>query len=128
MNQAAVDDLPPGPAALGGGNLIFVSPVLGCRVIAKADPDYESQRLAERILAGIEALFATSLDEEIFPYREELTIEIRCDVAHQGAPMIEHEASIGSAAFRSCMEALFQTAAMLDEIGSSTSFRLCSPD
>jgi len=96
MKQSAVADLPLGPTALGGGSLTLVSPVLGCRVIARAEPDYESQRLAERILAGAEALFATSLHEEIFPYREELTIEIRRDVTHQGAPKIAHPASLGS--------------------------------
>jgi hypothetical protein len=96
MKQQAVADLPPGPTALGGGSLTFVSPVLGCRVIARAEPDYESQRLAERILAGIEALFATSLDEEIFPYREELAIDVRRDVAHQGPPKITEDASLGN--------------------------------
>jgi hypothetical protein len=96
MKQPAVADLPPGPTALGGGSLTFTSPVLGCRVIAVAESDYESQRLAERILAGIEALFATSLDEEIFPYREELTIRIDRDVAHQAAPKVIDDASLGS--------------------------------
>lgn len=94
MKQSAVADLPPGPTALGGGNLTFVSPVLGCRIIARAEPDYESQRLAERILAGVEALLATSLEEEIFPYREELTIDIRRDAAHQGVPKITDDASL----------------------------------
>jgi hypothetical protein len=96
MKQSAVADLPPGPTALGGGSLTFVSPVLGCRIIARAEPDYESQRLAERILAGIEALFATSLEEEIFPYREELIIDIRRDAAHQGAPKVMEDASLGN--------------------------------
>jgi hypothetical protein len=96
MKQQAVADLPSGPTALGGGSLTFVSPVLGCRIIARAEPDYESQRLAERILAGTEALFATSLDEEIFPYREELTIDVRRDAAHQGAPKTTEAASLGS--------------------------------
>jgi hypothetical protein len=96
MKQPAVADLPLGPTALGGGSLTFVSPVLGCRVIARADADYESQRLAERILAGIEALFATSLEEEIFPYREELTIDIRRDVAHHAVPKVIDDTSLGS--------------------------------
>ena len=95
MKQSAVADLPPGPTALGGGRLTFISPVLGCRIVARAEPDYGSQRLAERMLAGIEALFATSLDEQLFPYREELTIDIRRDVAHRGPPMIAEDASIG---------------------------------
>ena len=95
MKQQAAADLPHGPTALGGSSLTLVSPVLGCRIIARAEPDYESQRLAERILAGIEALFATSLDEEILPYREELTIDVRRDVAHQGAPKIIADTSLG---------------------------------
>ncbi len=96
MKQPAVADLPPCPTGLGGDRLSFVSPVLGYRVIARAEADYESQRLAERVLAGIEALFATSLDEEIFPNREELTIDIARDVNHQGAPKIKEDASAGS--------------------------------
>lgn len=94
--QPASADLPPGPTALGSRSLTFTSPVLGCRLAAISESDDESQRLAERILAGVEALFATSLDEEIFPYREELTIEIRRDIAHRTVPIVVEEASLGS--------------------------------
>jgi hypothetical protein len=73
-----------------------MSPVLGCRIITRAESDYESQRLAERILAGIEALFATSLEEEIFPYREELIIDIHGDAAHQGPPKVTEGGSLGN--------------------------------
>ncbi len=96
MQQPAASDLPPSPTGLGSGILTFISPVLGCRVIARAESDYESQRLAERILAGCEALFATSLEEEIFPYREELTITVCRDGAHQGLPIIVSETSSGN--------------------------------
>ena len=39
MEQSAVNDLPDGPTALGAGKLAFVSPVLGCRVIARPEAD-----------------------------------------------------------------------------------------
>ena len=97
MKQATASDLPSLPTALGGGTLTYTSPVLGCRIVVNTDSTYESQRLGERILAGIEALFFTSLDEEIFPYREGLTIDIRESSTHQGSPIITHKSSGGEA-------------------------------
>lgn len=97
MNQPATSDLPPRPTALEGGTLTYASPVLGCRIVVNAEPDYESQRLGERILAGVEALFSTSLDEQIFPYREELVIDIHKSSSQQGAPTIIDEAFGGDA-------------------------------
>jgi hypothetical protein len=88
MKQSAVSDLPLRPTALEAGEVSFVSPVLGCRILARAEADYGSQRLAERILAGIEALLATSLDERLFPYLEELVIFVQRRSTHRGAPQV----------------------------------------
>ena len=52
--------------------------------------------MAEWILAGVKALFSTSLDEEVFPYREELNIEIVRDSDHSSAPKFMEKPSIGS--------------------------------
>jgi hypothetical protein len=88
MQQPAVADLPARPTGLESGTSTLVSPILGTRLVIKAEADFESLRLAERLLAGCEALFSTSLDAEIFPYREELTIKIVRAKNHQGPPTV----------------------------------------
>ena len=72
--EAAFDAI---PTALHPGKLVLTSPLLGAKVIVQADDDVESQRLAERLLTACEALLATSLEADLFPYREELVVQIQ---------------------------------------------------
>ena len=88
MKNDASADLPLRPTGLESNTSILTSPVLGSRLVVAAEHDFDSLRLGERILAGCEALFATSLDTDLFPYREELKVEVLRDKGWQGPPRI----------------------------------------
>ena len=90
--QPAIADL---PARLVGtiGKTRFVSNVLGCRLELLVEDDNESIFLSERLLSAIEALLATSLSEDVFPYRENYVVRVERSKKVKGKPelAIDHE-------------------------------------
>ena len=88
FNQPAAADL---PERLVGtvGKMTFFSSVLGCRLKLVIEDDNESIFLSERLLGAIEALLATSLDEEVFPYREDYVVRVERSNRVKGTPELE---------------------------------------
>lgn len=99
FNQPAAADL---PERLVGtvGKMTFLSNVLGCRLEFVVEDDNESIFLAERLLAAIEALLATSLCEEVFPYREHYVVRVERSNRVKGTPELEIDQDGGSAILR----------------------------
>ncbi len=88
FNQPAAADL---SERLVGtvGKMTFLSTVLGCRLRFVVEDDNESIFLSERLLGAIEALLATSLNEEVFPYREDYVIRVERSNRVKSTPELE---------------------------------------
>jgi hypothetical protein len=88
FNQPAAADL---PERLVGtvGKMTFLSSVLGCRLKFVVEDDNQSIFLSERLLGAIEALLATSLSEEVFPYREDYVVRVERSNRVKGTPELE---------------------------------------
>lgn len=85
-NQPVVADLPPHPELLHADTATLRSNVLGCEVIVNSANNLESIHLAETIVGALEAFLATSLGEELMPYRSELRISVAPSDTIKGMP------------------------------------------
>ncbi len=88
FNQPAAADLPERLVETVG-KMTFLSSVLGCRLKLVVEDDNESIFLSERLLGAIEALLATSLSEEVFPYREDYVVRVERSNRVKGTPELE---------------------------------------
>jgi hypothetical protein len=88
FNQPAAADLPERMVGTVG-KMTFLSSVLGCRLKLVVEDDNESIFLSERLLGAIEALLATSLSEEVFPYREDYVVRVERSNRVKGTPELE---------------------------------------
>lgn len=70
--------LPARPQIDDGQSVTYKTNVLGCEVSMLAQANAFSISVAEAILGSIEAFFATSLNEPIYPYRQSARIIPRC--------------------------------------------------
>jgi hypothetical protein len=69
--------LPARPQIDDGQSATYTTNVLGCEVRLLAQANTYSISVAEAILGSIEAFFATSLNEQIFPYKQQARIILR---------------------------------------------------
>lgn len=69
--------LPARPQIDDGQFVTYGTNVLGCEVSLQAQADAFAISVAEAVLGSIEAFFATSLNEDIFPYRQSVRIILR---------------------------------------------------
>jgi hypothetical protein len=83
--------LPPRPQIDDGQSVIYKTNVLGCEVSLVAQANAFSISVAEAILGSIEAFFATSLNEGIFPYRHSARIILRPDFDRKKGLVISEE-------------------------------------
>lgn len=95
LQQPGWEDLPERPVALIGGRVTLTSHVIGCTLTVHTDDDDDSLLLAERILAAIEALLATSFELDVVPHREEFIVKVERSVRTNGAPNYEFDESHG---------------------------------
>lgn len=97
--QPATADL---PERLVGtvGKARFRSNVLGCRLEFIIEDDNESIFLAERILAAVEALLATSLSENVLPFREQFVVRVERSNRVKDTPELTIDEEAGSAVLR----------------------------
>lgn len=89
LTQPASNDLPDQPELQFSEKVTLRSFVLGCEVTVQAANSPASTSLAETILGILEALLATSLEGDLFPYRSELTINISPSDFIQGLPQYQ---------------------------------------
>jgi hypothetical protein len=85
-NQPVAADLPPRPDFLRKETVTLRSNVLGCEVVVTSANNLESIHLSETIAGSLEAFLATSLGEELMPYRSELQISIAPSDTIEGMP------------------------------------------
>jgi len=95
LTQPANADLPDQPELAASDKSKLRSFVLGCEVIVEAVNTSASIDLAETILAALEALLATSLDAELFPYRPELRVYIQPSDFIEGLPQYKFDEADG---------------------------------
>jgi hypothetical protein len=76
IRQPAKDDLPTEPELWTRPTISMRTIVLGCNLTITAANDLRSIQLGETVLCVIESVLATSLNEQVFPYRESLDISI----------------------------------------------------
>jgi hypothetical protein len=89
-NQPVSADLPDSPELYVESQITLRSSVLGLTLLAKAGNNLSSISLAERILASLEALLATSLEGAI-PHVEEFTIILKASDFVGGRPEYEFD-------------------------------------
>src|SRR5260221_10768367 len=82
-------DLPARPEFSRSKTVRLSSFVLGCEVIVEAENTSTSIDLAETILSALEAFLATSLDNQLFPYRSELHILVKVSDQFHGTPQYQ---------------------------------------
>jgi hypothetical protein len=76
-DQPAAEDLPQHPFLDGGQKATFNSSILGCRITLEAENCSPCIELAESILAALESLLSTGLNEGLITREPTLTIQIR---------------------------------------------------
>lgn len=76
-NQPAADDLPLKPLLYEGQKVILQSVVLGCQIVAESQNSSPCIELTESILAAIESLLATGIQDHLIAREPELTIDVR---------------------------------------------------
>ncbi len=77
FGQPVSDQLPLQPEFLNQNNVEFRSKLLGCEITVETANNLTSVYLAETILGLLEAFFATSIDNGIFPHRPTFKLRIR---------------------------------------------------
>jgi len=76
-NQPASDDLPHRPEFLAQNEIVLKTNVLGCNISLHITNNLASLKIAEAVLAALEAFLSTSLDEKVLPHRSTFQIRIR---------------------------------------------------
>jgi hypothetical protein len=89
--QPAATDLPDLPELMSDVRLSIQSHVLGCAVTVYVNNNFASLCLGEEVLAALEALLATSLDNGLFPHCEKFAINIESSGDIQGPPEYEFD-------------------------------------
>ncbi len=82
-------DLPDRPVGLGGSGMTLISRVIGCTFTVHTEDDDQSLQFAERILAAVEAMLATSLEFDVFPRRQEFSVNLERSNRFDGPPQCE---------------------------------------
>jgi hypothetical protein len=86
VRQPGADELPLHPELGLQAAVTLRSSVLGCELRVEAANDIASIQLGEAILAAFEALLATSLNNNVFPYRSGFRFKIRPSDFLSGLP------------------------------------------
>ena len=76
QDQPAAEGLPSCPILVEGKTTTFRSIILGTEIVVETPSDETSFGIAESLLSALEAFLSTSVEQDVFPYRERLTIAI----------------------------------------------------
>jgi hypothetical protein len=90
-SQPAAIDLPEHPEFINQPKITLRSKVLGCEIVTHLENNFASICFAERILASLEALLATSLELGVFPHTPNLNIRIRVSSDVKGNPQVHFD-------------------------------------
>jgi hypothetical protein len=87
-DQPAAKDIPPSPVLVDGPSSLLRSTILGTEIVVDVRNDPTSFAIAESVLGAIEALLATSDENDLLPHRESTTIAISPSDHLVGLPQI----------------------------------------
>jgi hypothetical protein len=88
-DQPASQQIPLRPILGEGPELELKTVVLGVEVVARVACNRQSIFLAEAILAALESFLSTSLDVDVFPYRERIQFSVRPDPNPDARPAFQ---------------------------------------
>ncbi len=88
QDQPATKDIAPQPVLVDGKTSVLKSTILGSELIVETPNNVTSFGVAESLLGALEAFISTSDEEDVFPYRERLTIVITTSTQLERTPQI----------------------------------------
>lgn len=97
VNQPAREQVAPHPVFLDKMTATLKSNVIGCEVGLTTPNNLQAIFLGETLLAALEALLATSLNERVYPYRSKLEVRLQPTLFDGGEPTITAQIVSGGA-------------------------------
>ena len=88
QDQPATKDISPLPVLVSGETSVLKSTILGSELIVETPNNITSFGVAESLLGALEAFISTSDEQNVFPYRERMTIVITTSDQLEGTPQI----------------------------------------
>jgi hypothetical protein len=89
VNESDASELPARPQYLTESIFVFRTKVLGCEIEVSVSNNLSSIYLSEAILGSLEAFLSTSLNHQLYPYRESLQIAIELTESTLEVPTYE---------------------------------------
>ena len=89
QDQPAAEDIPPQPMLVDGETSTLKSTIFGSEIIVETPHNEISFGIAESLLSTLEAFLSTSVEQDVFPYRERLTIAITPSALLEKIPEIK---------------------------------------
>lgn len=89
QDQPATKDVSPRPVLVDGEVSVLKSTILGSELVVEAPNNETSFGIAESLLGALEAFLATSNEQDVFPYREKITIVITASTQLEGVPQVK---------------------------------------
>lgn len=88
QDQPAAKDIASRPVLVDGKTSVLKSTILGSELIVETPNNVTSFSIAESLLGALEAFLSTSDEQDVFPYREHLTIVISSSTQLEGTPQV----------------------------------------
>ena len=88
QDQPAAKDISPLPVLVSGETSVLKSTILGSELVVETPNNITSFGVAESLLGALEAFISTSDEQNVFPYRERMTIVITTSDQLEGTPQI----------------------------------------
>ena len=88
QDQPAAKDISPLPVLVSGKTSVLNSTILGSELVVETPNNITSFGVAESLLGALEAFISTSDEQNVFPYRERMTIVITMSDQLEGTPQI----------------------------------------
>lgn len=88
-DQSAVRETPICPNLVEGKTSTFRSNILGTEIIVETPNNETSFGIAESLLSTLEAFLSTSVEFDVVPYFERITVVVASSIQPQGVPQIK---------------------------------------
>ena len=98
QDQLTAEDIPPQPELADGPTCFLKATILGSELVVETPNNVISVSIAESLLGALEAFLATSDEQDVFPHRERVTIDISASQELAGGPQLRFPDSGGDRA------------------------------
>lgn len=89
QDQSAAREVPASPNLVEGETSTFKSNILGTEIIVETPNNETSFGIAESLLSTLEAFLSTSVEFDVAPFHERITIVVASSTQPQGVPQIK---------------------------------------